>query len=167
MVISVFLWILLSGIGGFSYQTTDFIARNPIFNDLCSYDWPVIYDLTEQTDEIQEYVNHASTAMLDYYFTYWLPVAGATKLLVLSSYGSNILLYAWSVLGVFLAIYLTICFFGKTSYWILVIFILFGGLDIVPFLIKNEVLPRHQLIEWWGNFFLYKLQFPTFFMKPC
>ena len=41
-IIIVLVWVYLSGIGSYSYQRYDFFVRNPIFNDLNSYEWPII-----------------------------------------------------------------------------------------------------------------------------
>ncbi len=39
------IWTLFSGIGGGAYQTGDFKLRNAVFRDLCTYNYPVIYDM--------------------------------------------------------------------------------------------------------------------------
>ena len=47
-------WVYLSGIGGFCYQNDDYWARNPIFRDLSSYPWPVIYDNSLQPEAVRQ-----------------------------------------------------------------------------------------------------------------
>jgi hypothetical protein len=73
-----FLWVALSGIGGFGLQNWDFNFRNAVLHDLVDYSWPVVYP---------------QGRILLYYFTYWLPAALAGK--IFGWFGANIFLFVW------------------------------------------------------------------------
>lgn len=160
------LWALMSGIGGFSFQTGDFIVRNPMFRDLERYKWPVMYNLDNETDLVRQFTGASESAMYVYYFTWWLPAALVARFLffVGANTGNieiyaNIALYLWTVLGLFLTFYCLVRYLKKYSYWILSAFILFGGLDFIAFYIINMRLPVNEHIEWWAggicNYFEY------------
>lgn len=152
------VWTLFSGIGYFSYQTGDFTCRNPMFRDLGAYSWPVTYDLSFQPDIVKELLGSeaAGTALYVYYFTWWLPAAFIAKIAYFLGASfrkaeliSNLALYLWAVLGLFLTFYHLVRYLKKYSYWILSSFILFGGFDLLAFLIKEMRFPVNDHIEWW------------------
>lgn len=152
------VWTLFSGIGNFSYQTGDYVVRNPMFRDLCTYSWPVIYDLSIQPDVVKNFTGDAQNAMYVYYFTWWLPAAFIAR--ILYSLGleifkvemiSNFILYLWAVFGLYLTFYCLVRYLKKYSYWILASFMLFGGFDFLAFLIKEMRYPVNGHIEWWAN----------------
>lgn len=156
------LWTLFSGIGKFSYQTGDFIVRNPMFRDLYLYSWPVTYDLSIQPDLVKNIMGDAQTATYVYYFTWWLPAAFVARVLYVMGMETfrvemiaNIVLYVWAVLGLFLTFYCLVRYLKRYSYWILSSFILFSGLDIIPVLIKEWRLPVNGHIEWWAIYVQY------------
>lgn len=149
--------VMLSGIGSFSYQNGDFIARNPFYRDLCNYNWPVIYDFSEQTPFVQSILGSGKAA-LSYYFSWWLPPAFVCKIFSFGQIGQNICIYVWAVLGMFLITYNLCIHFSRRSFAIVMIFIFFSGLDVVGYCIKcmingDRVFPdiflRH--IEWWSG----------------
>ena len=82
------IWVILSGIGSFLYQNSDFTHRNPIYHDLCNYNWPVLYNLSQSSVH----------AALSYYFSWWLPPALIAKIFALGYTGQELLLYFWSML---------------------------------------------------------------------
>lgn len=149
------IWALFSGIGKFSYQTGDFVVRNPMFRDLCQYTWPVYYDLHEVPEFAEDIIGNTSTAAYVYYFTWWLPVAGLKKLFSCSEAVSNVLLYLWTVLELFLIFYCLVLYLKKYSYWILSTFILFGGLDFVMWTIRYMKIADSVHIERWADFLQY------------
>ncbi len=120
MIICLCTWVLLSGIGGFGYQNYDFVARNPIYHDLCDYEWPVIYE---------------HTGALSYYFTFWLFPAFVSKIFSLTLHGQNVCLYLWASLGVCLTAYNVCRHFRRTSFIVPLAIIFFSGLDVVGYLI--------------------------------
>lgn len=161
---SIGLWCLFSGIGGFSYQARDFLARNPMFRDLCSQSWPIRYELAEQPELIRNLFPGATTCDLVYYYTWWLPVAGLVKVLRLSHEAADALLLAYTILDVFLIFYCLSNIIKKKSYVMLSALILFGGFDFwvsllegIPSLMtKDFPLPLIPVdIEWWASRFSY------------
>ena len=153
------VWVILSGIGNLSYQNWDFIARNPIYRDLCTYNWPVMYDFSEQTPYVQSIIGSGKAA-LSYYFSWWLPPAFICKIFSFGQTGQNICLYAWAVLGVFLVTYNLCRYFRRRSFAIVLIFVFFSGLDVAGYLIKcmndgSEFFPYflYRHIEWWPGAF--------------
>lgn len=155
-LVVIAVWTLFSGIGNFSYQTGDYVVRNPMFRDLGTYNWPVIYDLSIQPDIVKNYTGNAQSAMYAYYFTWWLPAALIAKVLYFLGVetfrvemAANSALYLWAVLGLYLTFYCLVRYLKRYSYWILSGFILFGGLDFPAFLIKEMRIPVNGHIEWW------------------
>ncbi len=125
-------WVFLSGIDAFGFQNSDFAARNAIFRDLVARPWPVTYDY-RTFPALQ--ATFGDTGALVYYFTFWLPCALAGKLLGWDA--ANHALLAWSILGVFLSLWL-ICRFIKAHAVLLVVaFILMSGMDIAGSLLYD------------------------------
>lgn len=148
-----FLWVFLSGIGGYWYQAggfpvlgniipRDFSVRNAVYRDLINYSWPVYYPQQNLT--------------LCYYFGFWLPPALITKFLKLFvtddifQIGLNILAL-WTTLGI--AIFLTLVLYitkPKNKFCLvgtLLLPIFFSGLDIIGSFILNTYDSYH--LEWW------------------
>ena len=151
-VILIMAWVFLSGIGGFAYQNDDFWARNAIYRDLINYDWPIIYDLSLEPDYVVNLLGTDKVAF-SYYYIFWLPIALISKIFNLSWFISNLLLYFYVVLGLLLVLYFLNRKLNKCSYIALILLILFSGLDIVRFVIRNNYLPIIEHIEWYGDFF--------------
>lgn len=145
-------WVYLSGIGGFCYQNGDFWARNPVFFDLSTYSWPIIYNLSAESDFVQRIVGSGNVAFV-YYYTWWLPVAGVSKLLHLGKFSKDFLLLCWALLGILLIVYCINRLIGRCSYVTTVMLIGFSGLDaVVPFL-KNGRLSMIDHIEGWAHYY--------------
>ncbi len=144
------VWLLFSGIGGFAYQNSDFMFRNAILRDLIQHEWPVLYNS-------DQHGNHQSVheqSILVYYIGYWLPSAVIGKLLGWKA--GNIFLYLWTLLGLLLIFVLLCQYIKVVSYKIILIFIVWSGLDIVGALI-GPYAGHHPFpvsitsdIEWWG-----------------
>ena len=156
-LICMCVWVLLSGIGGWGFQNYDFVARNPIYHDLCSYEWPVIYP---------------ETGALSYYFSFWLVPALVSKIFSLTLSGQNICLYLWTVIGIFLTTYNLCKHLRRLSFIIPLLLVFFSGLDVIGFLLKtahsmiygsirmNPELKFHEMLlfghlEWWPKIFSY------------
>ena len=103
-----FLWVLLSGIGGFGLQSWDFNGRNAILHDLINHSWPVKYDYTNQPEMASLF---GSNAYLAYYFSFFLPSAIVGKVLGWSA--ANVVLFVWSWMGVILTILLVFRYIKK------------------------------------------------------
>lgn len=157
---AILLWCILGGHGGFLYQSSDWNARNAIFRDLITYDWPVVY---------------GNDSALCYYFGFWLIPALFGKLCLWMNFGletawtvANIALLFWVALGVFLAITLFLQLIKRSNRKAIIaavaIFIFFSGMDIVGLLLTgNPAAIETRLcekvhIEWWARFY----QFSSF-----
>ncbi len=147
-------WLLLSGVGGYSFQNWDHHSRNAVFRDLIEYSWPVVYHLPPH---VAEKFNVSPDLILSYYFGFWLPSALVGKLWGWTA--ANFFLFLWSLTGIILAVTLTAAKIKtsllKTSFLI----IFFSGLDIFGvFLMQNipqyqypNLWPPIQHLEWWAG----------------
>jgi hypothetical protein len=122
------IWVWQSGIGGYWTQSEDFRYRNAIYRDIVLRDWPVIYPAT----------GHA----LVYYIGYWLVPAVFGKLVLFAGAEestafniANTALFIWTffiVMIIFLLIMYTLKVnSGKKQLFVIVLFILFSGADII------------------------------------
>lgn len=119
------LWVYLSGIGSFAYQSHDHVWRNAIFRVLIERDWPVLLN----------YDGNVYTHV--YYFAFWLPAALFGKITNLEI--GEFFLYFWSVIGIFLTFLLISSKSKQKIVYILPLFVLFSGLDIVEsFILHNS-----------------------------
>jgi hypothetical protein len=147
------LWVFLSGIGGFAFQNQDLVTRNAIFKDLINFKWPVYYP---------ESANSAtsSTSALMYYIGYWLPAALIGKLSGWEA--ANIVLFIWTLWGVFLTAALLKERIKSTLFASSLLLIFFSGMDILGTLSIRTISPHSYptawppitTIEWWvaGSF---------------
>ena len=152
------VWVYFSGIGGFSYQNSDHWVRNPIYRDMCKYDWPMIYDLSKEPDFVKA-ITGTDKVAFSYYFTYWLVPALFSKLLGLSELGCNIVLYIWSLFGLLLILYNINRIIGKCSYSSLLVFVFFSGMDIIRCAYYGKPYNFIEHIEWWND--LYWIQYSS------
>jgi hypothetical protein len=117
MVIMGTLLLGISGIGGFGYQDTDWLKHNAILKDLIEKPWPVIYQL----DGVK--------LPLVYYIAFYLPAA------LFGKFGgwffANQILFVWSLIGLNLAILWFIVLIRRASPGVLLLFIMFSGLDVI------------------------------------
>ncbi|MAT42511.1 MAG: hypothetical protein CL609_09235 [Anaerolineaceae bacterium] len=133
-IILVGIWLVFSGIGGLGFQNDDFSGRNAMLRDLISHTWPVHYDYSDQPI-LQEIFGDQGA--LIYYFSFWLPSA-----LVGKFFGwkvANYFLFLWTGIGVLLTILLIARYVKKTNIGYLIIFIFWGGLDIIGFVLLNDL----------------------------
>lgn len=115
----IFIWVLLSGIGGFVWQNrNDHMFRNAIFFDLFSYDWPPTH------------IDESSIVYLCYYIGYWLPSALISKVLGYVSIGYCVQ-FLWGFLGVILAFLLVSKWLKTINYFTIILLIFFSGLDVL------------------------------------
>jgi len=139
----IFLWVYLSGIGGFVFQNSDHIFRNGIFQVLVEEKWPVVNFSIERFEQ---------PIALVYYFGFWLPPAIIGKLFGLTA--GYIAQVVWASTGIFLFYYLIIAkYIQKIVCWTLLVLIFFSGLDILGmYLLErsfNVGITVH--IEWWAG----------------
>lgn len=124
----ILLWVYLSGIGGYVYQNIDHHYRNGMFKLLVENTWPV---------EKVVYANGKNNVRgMVYYIGFWLPAASFGKI-----FGIEVGYFAqfvWSVVGILIVYYLICCCIKKTAVWPLLIFIFFGGLDLIAYYVTGN-----------------------------
>lgn len=136
------IWVLFSGIGGLTYQTSDHEYRTAIYRALVEYEWPVLSASGEKG--------------LIYYIAFWMPAALIGKI-----FGFQIGYWfqcIWAVLGITLVYFLMCVRSKKITLLPLLFLIFFSGMDYFGWLILgregNPILtPIH--IEWWVNEYEY------------
>ncbi len=137
IIIIAFIWVYMSGIGGFAFQNFDHMWRNAILKNLVEYEWPII--INDASPYFSEPV-----AMI-YYFAFWLPSACVGKLMGL--HAAHTFLYFWSVIGILIVFYLISAFHKKLSIPVIIAFIFFSGLDIVGSFLYNN----HADFTWFSS----------------
>ncbi len=150
------VWLYFSGIGGFSFQNSDYTYRNAIFRDLIEKKWPVTYTFETSDATSLSGVNPLPHhAMMVYYIAFWLPASLAGKLI--GWYGANTFLYFWTLAGLILIVYFVFRTLRRISVRSVLILIFFSGLDVLGFLWasggKLPGLTEH--IEWWSGYYQY------------
>lgn len=157
----IFIWVHLSGVGSMTYQNSDYWARNPMYRDLINLEWPIIFDLSKQSDFVKEIVGTEKVAY-SYYFSYWLTPAFICKIFSFLSFHSSgwiifkrVILELYSIIGIFLVFYNINRYLKKNSYITLIILIFFSGFDYLGNLIINNTFPLASHIEWWAKYFQY------------
>lgn len=118
----LFFWVMLSGIGGFSFQNPDFHARNAFLNDLINYSWPVIYSGNLWGDISSQYI-------LTYYLGYWLPSGLIGKIFGWST--ANYFLLIWTFIGIFLVVGLLHRKLACSYLFSALLIMFFSGADIL------------------------------------
>lgn len=132
-ILGIIIMNVLSGAGGFFPQNWDYNGRNAIFRDLIENAWPVRYDYTSLPFESGIFGNGG---ILNYYFTYWLPGALVGK--VTDFRIASIFMLFWQTLGVSIFFYYVCRFFRNIKYRYFVIFLAFGGLNVIGHIIMNK-----------------------------
>lgn len=142
----IFVWVALSGIGGYVWQNSDHAWRNKILYILVEDKWP----------------STSGKRGLTYYIGSWLPAALIGKMMDVDQ--AYTALFLWVLFGVFL-VYALICIWRrKIVFWPLAILIFFGGLDIIGSCIFTEDTVRifgSDHLEWWVPRQLCELQYTS------
>lgn len=127
---------VLSGIGEFVWSTYDHAFRRATLNDLVNYSWPVIYDPSTQTNPevIEETISMGPQGFV-YYFTFWMIPAAIGKLFGITA--ANIALVLWSSIGITLILMGIAIYSKKISYSHLFVFLVFSGVDAIPFVLNQ------------------------------
>lgn len=142
----IFFWVLIGGVGKFTYQFGDHTTRNGIFELLVNSRWPVIIDSPHYDKPVG----------LIYYIGFWLPSALIGKCFGMTA--GYLMQTIWASIGIFLLYYIvTVKFVRHVALWPLVVIIFFSGLDIVGKYIMGEDLlsiisNNRDHIEWWIGF---------------
>lgn len=129
ILVTAFIWLYFSGIGGMAYQNSDFLWRNAVFKMLVEEKWPVVIE------NAAPYFD--SPVALIYYFAFWLPAALFGKVFGMSA--GIAFQFVWAYIGIILTIYLLIAARKKLSVWPAFVFIFFSGLDVLgQFILINS-----------------------------
>ena len=150
------VWLYFSGIGGFSFQNSDYTYRNAIFRDLIEKKWPVTYAFeTSDATNLSGLNALPHHAMMVYYIAFWLPAALVGKLS--GWYGANAFLYFWALAGLILVVYFLFRTLRRISIRSVLILIFFSGLDVLGFLWKTggKLPGLTDHIEWWSKYYQY------------
>lgn len=148
--ILLFLWVFLSGVGGYAFQNWDHNWRNAVFRDLITYPFPVMYSSPEK----------GPINMLVYYVGYWLPAVFAGKVL---GWGvANFVLFLWTWLGVLLTVLHISLKIKISAFKAALFFIFFSGMDVLGALFYAKdyptLFPPVQHLEIWAG----SLQYSSF-----
>jgi hypothetical protein len=157
MVIAVALvWVGLSGVGHFVYANTDWAVRDSVLNDLSTRAWPVEYTIRGQDIPV----------LLRAPIGYFLPAAAATQLFGVGA--EEMLLFVWTLIGVVITfLYLVAnCKRTATGFLLLIIFMLFSGLDIVGYFVTRDFPALGEHLEWWAGLFQYSSITTQLFWVP-
>jgi len=140
LLISI-LFLGISGVAGYGYQDTDWLKHNAILKDLIERPWPVVYRLERQA------------APLVYYIAYYLPAALLGKLggwLL-----ANQVLFAWSWIGLVLAMLWFITLNRRAAFTVILLFVMFSGLDVIGQMVTRSVVapirPEVRAILSWDH----------------
>jgi hypothetical protein len=133
--------LVISGVGGFGHQDTDWLKHNGILKDLVERPWPVVYRLGGRD------------VPLVYYVAYYLPAALIGKLAGWSL--ANWVLFAWTLVGLVLAMAWFLVLVRRVSFAVLLLFVVFSGLDVVGRLLVTPAVaairPEVSLILIWDH----------------
>lgn len=157
----ILLWVYLSGIGKFVFQNSDHNCRNPIFEILVNYSWPVTKDIITDAG-----VMHKG---LIYYIGFWMPAAVVGKVFGMTAgYCFQAL---WAACGIFIFYSLVTSVLKEVKIWPLIIFVFFSGLDVLGYFLVNGTfenmhswaeipwMPDYEFtgimahLEWWSSDF--------------
>lgn len=132
-IIFILIINIISGAGGIFYQNWDYHGRNAIFHDLINNPWPVKYDYSYLSYESSIFGN---SALLNYYFAFWLPGALVGK--IFSFEIASLFMLLWQIIGTSLFFYLVIRFMKNIKYRYFIIFLAFGGLNVIGHILMNK-----------------------------
>ena len=139
IALMVALVVASSGIGGYSYQITDYSKHNAVFRDLIYNPWPLGYEQTGPDNK---------PGYLNAYLGYYLPSAMVGKALGWTA--SQHFSYVWATAGVFLTVLWFLRLVGRPSPFLALMFLSFGGIDILGLLFTGRV-PGWQVgwLDYW------------------
>lgn len=149
------IWVYYSGNGGFAFQNSDWYKHNAILHHLIYNHWPIRFL------EIQGINNVA----LVYYTAFYLPAAMIGKIWGWAA--ANIALFIWVYIGVVLT-WLWLCrLSNKLSFWLVVLLMVFGGLDLLGnFIYNGQLLLGTASSEWWASLWQYSSNTTQLFWVP-
>lgn len=125
---------VMSGAGGVFPQNWDYHGRNAVLRDLITHSWPVKYDYSGEGLEYEKGVFEEG-GVLNYYFAFWLPGAMVGKLTNFEI--ASLFMLLWQTIGVMLFFYLVFRLLKGVKYRYFWIFIAFGGLNVIGYVLVN------------------------------
>ncbi len=132
---------VLSGIGGYAFQVADYAAKhNTFMRDFIDYPWPLAY---------AQQGKNASGPLVTY-IAFYLPAALVGKGLGWDA--ANLFSLAWAIAGLYMAVLWFLRLAGKFSVRFTLLFLFFGGLDILGWLLLNKSffpVDRHVTLDYW------------------
>lgn len=166
--------VLISGIGGIQkWQTSDWAKHNAVLESLIDHPWPVFFEIDQ------------NMISLVYSSAYYLPSALVGKISNWTM--ANIALLIWSFIGMSLASFWYMFLVRRTLFWVILIFILFSGLDGLAVAVKTVCsalinsadsfqffnLEKKEFInlsrghlEWWAEIGTYPSNVTSLFWAP-
>ncbi|QYD67854.1 hypothetical protein KZJ38_16220 [Paraburkholderia edwinii] len=149
------LWLWLGGAGGPLFQGDDWIKHYAILNELATKKWPPITNSQGPAPEV-----------LRYYLAWYIMPALALKITGL--HAQNLFLSIWSLIGVTVFFKLVSALFHtrRSAFVFPIIFILYGGADIIGTAITHiQIGPRFH-VEWWSSWIEYASNTVSLFWVP-
>jgi hypothetical protein len=127
-------WVSVSGAGGVGLQNLpDWNNKNVLMRDLLDKPWPVVYE---------------GGLILNYYFALYLPASLVGRLAGWDA--AQWFMYGEVLVGTVLALLWVYSFSGRLGVKVLLLFIAFGGLDLIGYRLAWHRMPTWgKSIEWW------------------
>ena len=124
------------GIGGYWTQSSDWMAKNPLLNDLVAYSWPLKVDFSYASEEVKSICGQGEVAFV-YYLFYYLP-AGLLGKIFGSINVARVSLLLWSAYGLLLLLVWSLRYFSqlnkrgcRQTIIALLLLLCWGGMDII------------------------------------
>lgn len=148
----ILIWCILGGQGNLYYQSSDWGCRNAIYKKMIFGTAPYYFE---------------DGSFLSYYIGHWIVPSTISKIFIFLGLSKsivwhigNIILLLWTALGISLSFFL-VAFYTKADktfkiFLVLLIFILFSGLDVIGLLIRNTGFSNH--IEPWNIYYQFSSQ---------
>jgi len=137
--------VAYSGIGGYSFQVPDYANKhNSFMKDFIEYPWPLGYEKTGTDDRPGPLVT---------YIAFYLPPAFVGKLLGWNA--ANFFSVVWAIVGLYLIVMWFLRLIGKVSLRYTLLFLFFGGLDIIGWIFLNDdffPIARHGTLDYWVGY---------------
>jgi len=155
LLVVVLGWMLVSGVGGYGFQDEDWVKHNAVLHDLIHSPWPLSYAAPTEQLPLSSDAKMARFPLV-YYVAYYLPAAMIGKFA--GWFWAQQFLFLWTYLGVCLALLWFLVLVGRSTWPVLLLFVVFSGLDsvglsLIRILLHQPLLIRHwdQIELWSGN----------------
>ncbi len=156
ILLLVFIWAGLSGIGGHGFQNYDYTVRNALFKDLITFSWPA---------QLEDGNPSTPNPMLVYSFALFLPAAAFGKLF--GWYAANQFYFIWCLFGIYLGIIWFFRLAGHLRIRLILLFIFFSGLDLLGNLAVGQIMPKGTAhLEWWSGLMSYPAHTSMLYWAP-